>query len=66
MKYKMNITEFKIDRLKITKEESELLKNGTMLAWLDNSPNHIWPSMNEERKHVCSFEMENKSLEVIN
>ncbi len=56
-KYYLNITGFKQDRIKISLAEFELAKEGKPILWLDGSF-HVWPSMNNNKDHICSFEVE--------
>ena len=57
MSFKLDITGFKKDKLKISKEEFDLVMNGFNLKWLDNWY-HVWPSMNHGEGHICSFEVD--------
>lgn len=52
----LNITGFKVDKLRITEAEFERAKEGKPILWLDNSAFHVWPSMNKGGGHICSFE----------
>ena len=58
-KYFLNITGFNEDRIEVTKQEFELSRQGKAILWLDNSPYHVWPSMNDNKKHILSFEVLN-------
>lgn len=64
MRYRINITGWPKDNLKVTKEEFE---TESWKLWYDASPHHIYPHM-KGGKHICSFEEENwkvnKKLEV--